>query len=472
MYEFTGNQWEQTTDMGDLGNLRSATTSRRRGLGIAAAVGAVVLVLPATLAMAAEPEPFAIGFENESDVSDALAPGSFARVDRAESGTGGIEAASGCYYGLAPVTTHADAFVATQYAGYTDEFPDGGYETSIDVYLDVDLDVDLGGNDRVQFDWSHALNNQGGTHLRDYIFYVSTDGTGVWTVSTGHGTAQSAPWLSNHGADPFEITESGWYTLHHEFGAESDFWGDARDDHVLAVLSVRDGDGEILTDGTGEALWYLTARDHETISDTVGGNRYGWLVNNGFDGLPIDDVTIRGGTAQDNCPGNGDNGDDNGNGNGGDDNGDTPPEGETVTETLAVASDPDAAQTIVSATVTGQLRPECNGSIVSDSEYFADTSEIATPPPGVSQPFGALGVELCVVVGSTATISLELSSPANALYKVTSAAANEWSEYPATISGTTVTFEVTDGGAGDLDGVADGVIVDPVAPSIVAGFTG
>jgi hypothetical protein len=47
-----------------------------------------------------------------------------------------------------------------------------------------------------------------------------------------------------------------------------------------------------------------------------------------------------------------------------------------------------------------------------------------------------------------------------------------WSEYDATISGTTVTFTLTDGGAGDADATVNGTIVDPVAAGVGAAFTG
>ena len=42
----------------------------------------------------------------------------------------------------------------------------------------------------------------------------------------------------------------------------------------------------------------------------------------------------------------------------------------------------------------------------------------------------------------------------------------------ATISGTHITYSVTDGGALDQDGTADSLVVDPVGAGILAGFTG
>jgi hypothetical protein len=50
---------------------------------------------------------------------------------------------------------------------------------------------------------------------------------------------------------------------------------------------------------------------------------------------------------------------------------------------------------------------------------------------------------------------------------------NTWSQFAgASFAGSQVTLTLVDGGAGDADGIANGVIVDPGAPADVFDFTG
>ncbi|HOB66686.1 Ig domain-containing protein [Ottowia sp.] len=89
-------------------------------------------------------------------------------------------------------------------------------------------------------------------------------------------------------------------------------------------------------------------------------------------------------------------------------------------------------------------------------------------PPGISFPMGlfALVATNCNV-GETLnfTITYPSAVPAGAkYYKWGPEGANatpHWYEYPATINGNTVTFSLTDGGAGDGDRRANGIVVDP-----------
>jgi hypothetical protein len=79
-----------------------------------------------------------------------------------------------------------------------------------------------------------------------------------------------------------------------------------------------------------------------------------------------------------------------------------------------------------------------------------------------------------VAPGGTATVKITFPSgiPAGSkVYKVGPAGFQEFAG--ATIQGNTVTLTLTDGGAGDSDGVANGVIVDPVGVAApVASGTG
>jgi hypothetical protein len=84
-------------------------------------------------------------------------------------------------------------------------------------------------------------------------------------------------------------------------------------------------------------------------------------------------------------------------------------------------------------------------------------------------PFGLVDFVLtdCTVGGSvTVTIEFPSALPAGSGYfkygvNNSSPTTAVWYEIPATISGNSVTFTLTDGGVGDADGVANGLIVDP-----------
>ena len=135
---------------------------------------------------------------------------------RVPSGTNGIPSASGGF--------HAQVKNASTFWGGNNASTDGAlgvfqpYTTSVDIYLDMGS----AGND-VRFDLTSAINNAGGTHLRDFVFnagfYDSSDATGpgagsdrfIVSASTTTGRANSFP--KNPDRDPFAITATGWYTF-------------------------------------------------------------------------------------------------------------------------------------------------------------------------------------------------------------------------------------------------------------------
>ena len=89
----------------------------------------------------------------------------------------------------------------------------------------------------------------------------------------------------------------------------------------------------------------------------------------------------------------------------------------------------------------------------------------ALAPGQFVYPGGFFSFDLTgVPVGSSATLVYTLAPGVNpdAFVKCASSCA----EYPATINGNTVTFSLTDGGAGDADGMANGTISDPGAPAV------
>jgi hypothetical protein len=97
-----------------------------------------------------------------------------------------------------------------------------------------------------------------------------------------------------------------------------------------------------------------------------------------------------------------------------------------------------------------------------------------TPPQGVTFPQGLFGFALGPVcaTGGTVTITIHYPSPlpiGTQYWKFGPTPGNttpHWYTIPATISGNTVMFTVTDGGLGDDDVTANGVIVDQGGPGV------
>jgi hypothetical protein len=97
-----------------------------------------------------------------------------------------------------------------------------------------------------------------------------------------------------------------------------------------------------------------------------------------------------------------------------------------------------------------------------------------TPPDGVTFPQGLFGFALGPVcaTGGTVTITIHYPNPIpiGAQYwkfgPTPGNATPHWYVIPATISGSTVMFTVTDGALGDDDVTANGVIVDQGGPGI------
>jgi hypothetical protein len=167
---------------------------------------------------------------------------------------------------------------ATNFGGYNSVFPSFGYNTSIDVYLNVD-----GGwaND-TRLDIMSAISKTDGAHLGDFCFNIGfyNDATGpgastnrfIISASNNAGRANSYP--KNPGRNPIAIAATGWYTFVH------DFYNDGN--NILAVdLKIYDSDDNLINS------WTESNSSH-IIGNPVGGNRYGWVGNSEFSLLAID----------------------------------------------------------------------------------------------------------------------------------------------------------------------------------------
>ena len=82
------------------------------------------------------------------------------------SGTNGITAATGSFYGNMPAPASPSQF--TRFGGYSSIWPCNGYKTSIKMYLNLSAGY---AND-TRLDYSSAVSSQAGAHLRDFMFHV------------------------------------------------------------------------------------------------------------------------------------------------------------------------------------------------------------------------------------------------------------------------------------------------------------
>lgn len=84
------------------------------------------------------------------------------------------------------------------------------------------------------------------------------------------------------------ISESGWYTFKHTFSGVSG-------GPLVVVLEV------MLSGSTVPLGAWVLSNASDIIGTTVGGNRYGWFVQNEFDGLAIDNSFRTGIVSTPNC---------------------------------------------------------------------------------------------------------------------------------------------------------------------------
>ncbi len=134
----------------------------------------------------------------------------------------------------------------------------------------------VGGNRH--FDWSSApfSNAPGSDGLgRDFMFSVGEkpSAPGSLIMSVGN----NAPGVPANDAHPLTVSKSGWYTFKHEFKSNQG---------VLSVeMKISDARGTVLR------TWTLSDPSDAIGPMGIGGNRYGWLVDNDFDTLALDNIT-------------------------------------------------------------------------------------------------------------------------------------------------------------------------------------
>lgn len=202
---------------------------------------------------------------------------------RVASGTNGIVSASGGFHAESSASGSAGDWGGYNFgAGNAVPTAFQEYWTAIDIYLNVE-----GGwaND-TRFDFSSAINNSGGTFLRDFIFnagfYNNNDTTGPgagtdrFVISASSNSQPGSAYAKNPARGPIAITATGWYTF------EDHFYDNAG---VLAVdMSIYDASHSLVN------TWTLNTTD---LIGGVGGNRYGWFDYNQFSTLAFDNTELR-----------------------------------------------------------------------------------------------------------------------------------------------------------------------------------
>jgi hypothetical protein len=247
------------------------TKRRLASLATGSALIATLAVATAPATTLAASTQYLNGFETNADKKEMF------EMTRVASRSAGIAAATGGWYGAAPLRDMNDANLGafTRLGGYSSTFPKNGYSTSVDIYLDVTK-----ATGDLRFDWSSAINKPDGNHKRDFIFHVGSyaNEPGKFYVSASNN-APGDPKTSLDGLESLEITQSGWYTFKHEF---------KNDGGVLAVVMNVGPKG-----GQSQRQWTLMTETDAIGGEAgeVGGNRYAWLVTNDFQGLALDNVT-------------------------------------------------------------------------------------------------------------------------------------------------------------------------------------
>src|SRR5437868_4258960 len=196
----------------------------RRALALATVL---VCALPVLGASASNPpSSYFNGFETNTAGWFNYAGATVTRVPSGSSSTyaNGIPASSGNYFARLGLGTNfmcesgagtQDWYVGpyTNWGGYSDSFPTGGYQTGVDIYLDVTWAQSH--PDR-RFDWSSAINDPSGSFRRDFVFNVGTDPLG-FVISAGNNSTRCGAFPADLSHTPIHVFTSGWYSFRHRF---------------------------------------------------------------------------------------------------------------------------------------------------------------------------------------------------------------------------------------------------------------
>jgi hypothetical protein len=235
-----------------------------------------------SISSAATPTDFSQGFE--TNVADWDVFGPTFTPTRVPSNTDGITSSEGSFHAkLNPGSLGTPTNAATDFGAYTNEFPEFGYTTSLDIYLDPST---LTINDS-RFNYIVASSNTAGAHLRDFAFvvggYLDSDATGPgagldrFIINGQFNSGRSSSFPKDNSKSPVAVTDIGWYTFEHVFYNNSG--------SLAADLNLYDPSDSLVS------TWTLN-NPTDAIPLLAGGNRYGWVSANELSVLAIDDSSL------------------------------------------------------------------------------------------------------------------------------------------------------------------------------------
>ncbi len=262
------------------------------------AIAALLFVSTAASADA-PPGPYFNGFETNTSGWFNYSGATITRVasGSASSYASGVPASTGAYYARlgedpSPASCTFGGGTApiyygpyTDWGGYGSIFPPGGYSTGADIYLDVPY---ARSHPDTRFDWSSAINDPSGNFRRDFVFNVGTDALG-FVITGGNNATRCGANPADPGHSPVvHVVQSGWYTF------EQTFTG-VQGGPLVVNLQLKNASTQAVI-----GMW-VRSDPSDIIGTTVGGNAYGWFVQNEFDGLAIDNTFRTGAMSTPGC---------------------------------------------------------------------------------------------------------------------------------------------------------------------------
>jgi hypothetical protein len=264
------------------------------------AMALVALVMTTQAWADAPPGPYFNGFETNTAGWFNFNGATITRVPTGSSSTyaNGVPASTGNYYARLGKDTNPDSCTFgggtasiyygpfTRWGGYSGIFPSGGYSTGADIYLDVPYAL---AHSDTRFDWSSSISDLAGNFRRDFVFNVGTDALG-FVITGGNNSTRCGANPADPGHAPVvHIATSGWYTFKQTFSGISG-------GPLAVTLTVASAATPNIPLGT-----WVRSDPSDIIGTTVGGNHYGWFVQNEFDGLAIDNTFRTGTQSTPNC---------------------------------------------------------------------------------------------------------------------------------------------------------------------------